>query len=495
MLNKVDNILNSVTMYRLILYYLIFLLAIAFIYTFFGILPFGPIAIISSISILLIVCYVSNKAFERLFNVQTNVESLYITALILALIITPVKSLSELPFLIIAGVLAMASKYILNIKGKHVFNPASIALVITAFTIHGFASWWVGTLVMFPWALVGILIVRKLRHYDLVFYFFITAIFSTFTLYFLRGQFNVIQILKNTFFDTPLLFFSFVMLTEPLTTPPTKFLQALYGAFVGILIVPIHFGAIYTTPEIALSIGNIFSYIVSPKEKLILILKEKNKLTDSIYDFVFKSSQKLNFKAGQYLEWTLGHPHTDSRGNRRYFTVASSPTETDVRIGIKFEPEKSSSYKREMLSMKNGHKIVASQLAGDFTLPKNINQKLVFVAGGIGVTPYRSIIKYLLDTNEKRDIVLIYSERDIKMMVYKDIFSEAAKKMGTKIIYYESEKMGHMTSQFIKKEIPDFKEREFYLSGSHGMVMGFEDVLAQLNLPRKQIKVDYFPGF
>jgi ferredoxin-NADP reductase len=100
-----------------------------------------------------------------------------------------------------------------------------------------------------------------------------------------------------------------------------------------------------------------------------------------------------------------------------------------------------------------------------------------------------------MDTNEKRDIVLIYSEKNINMMVYKDLFNEAAKKMDAKIIYYESEKMGHITADFIKKEIPDFNDRLFYLSGSNGMVKGFEGVLAELKLPKKQTKVDYFPGF
>src|SRR5258706_9040060 len=130
------------------------------------------------------------------------------------------------------------------------------------------------------------------------------------------------------------------MLTEPLTTPPTSFLESLYGGMVGILFAPIHIGLFFTSPEMALSIGNIFSYLVSPKQKLTLILHEKIKLTPDIYDFVFTTKSKLNFKPGEYLEWTLGQKHTDSRGNRRYFTISSSPSETDVRIGVKFPIDK-----------------------------------------------------------------------------------------------------------------------------------------------------------
>ncbi len=80
-------------------------------------------------------------------------------------------------------------------------------------------------------------------------------------------------------------------------------------------------------------------------------------------------------------------------------------------------------------------------------------------------------------------------------MVYKDVFREAEKILGIKTIYFETEKSGHMTGETIKKEIPDFKERIFYLSGSHGMVSGFEEVLSEAGLPKNHVKVDYFPGY
>ncbi|HSX48950.1 MAG TPA: FAD-dependent oxidoreductase [Candidatus Saccharimonadales bacterium] len=494
----VDDFLNSITMYRLLLYYLIFLLVVAFIYSIFHQLPFSPVSLVFSSTFLIVVSFVGNKIFEKIFNVQTNVESLYITALILALIITPIKvfNISNIGFLFWAALLAMASKYILAINKKHVFNPAAIAVTITGMTIGGYASWWVGTLVMLPFVLLGVLIIRKIRRFDLVFYFFLTAFSTSLIFSFAKGSSDIVGILVRTVKDTPILFFAFIMLSEPLTTPATKTLQSIYGALTGILFAPqFHIGGFFTTPEIALTIANVFSYAVSPKYKLILSLKEKIKLTDSIYDFVFSTSEKFNFIAGQYMEWTLGHKHSDDRGNRRYFTFASSPTESEVRIGVKFEKDRSSSYKTEMLSMKKGDKIVASQLAGDFTLVSDVNKKLVFIAGGIGVTPFRSIIKYLIDKNEKRDIILIYNERTKENMVYKDVFKEAERKLGIKTIYFETEKSGHMTSETVKKEIPDFKERIFYLSGSNGMVKGFEDLLSEAGLPKDHVRVDYFPGY
>src|SRR3989338_7921788 len=92
----------------------------------------------------------------------------------------------------------------------------------------------------------------------------------------------------------------------------------------------------YFVFESALVLGNVFSYLVSPKEKLILKLKEKIKIAQNTYDFVFPIRQKLKFQPGQYMEWTLPAQKNDSRGQRRHFTIASSPTEQEIKIGVKF---------------------------------------------------------------------------------------------------------------------------------------------------------------
>jgi len=105
----------------------------------------------------------------------------------------------------------------------------------------------------------------------------------------------------------------------------------------------------FISPGVSSFGGNIFAYAVSPKKKLILELKEKIPIAFEVYDFLFKPDQKFKFTPGQYMEWTLGHNGQDARGQRRYFTIASSPTEDNIRMGVKFYPN-SSSYKQSMLS-------------------------------------------------------------------------------------------------------------------------------------------------
>ncbi|HVO43787.1 MAG TPA: RnfABCDGE type electron transport complex subunit D, partial [Aggregatilineales bacterium] len=367
------------------------------------------------------------------------------------------------------------------------------------------ADWWVGNIRMLPFVvLAGILIVRKTRRSTMVLTFLAVSLLTTVVLT-LLGRSSVPATLEQTLFSSPLVFFAAVILTEPLTTPPTRSLQIIYGALVGFLISPqFHVGSFYTTPELSILVGNVFSYIVSPKAKLLLRLKDKVQIAPDIYDFVFTPSPRLAFAPGQYMEWTLGHDHADSRGNRRYFTLASSPTERDLVLGVRFYPN-SSSYKQAMLAMDQDTEIVAAQLAGDFVLPRSPRIRLVFIAGGIGITPFRSMIQYLLDTRQKRPITLFYANRTVSEIVYKDVFDRAQRELGIKTIYTLTDaskvplawkgRVGYITPQIIKAEVPHFADCFYYLSGPNAMVTSFEQALRRLRVSKSHIKTDFFPGF
>ncbi len=478
----------------MVFWFLSILIGIAFLFSIVGWLPYSPVGIVLSFLLILTVCYITNILFAWAFKAHTNVESVYITAFILVLIITPIKSPTDYSFLALAiwaSIWAMASKYIFAIKKKHIFNPAAFGVAMTALFLGLSASWWVGTLVMAPFVLIGgLLVVRKILRFDVVVSFVVVAIVTIIGFSLARDNFSF-DMLERVVTSTSLLFFASIMITEPLTTPPTKGLRIWYGAILGFLFAPyVNIAGVFSTPELALLTGNIFSYIVSPKKKLILKLEERRMVAKNTYDFVFKPDQKLNFKPGQYLEWTLSHEKPDNRGNRRYFTIASSPTEELLRMGVKFYPD-TSSFKLKMLDMQKGDTIVASQLAGDFYLPKSDDQKLAFLAGGIGVTPFRSMIKYQIDTNEPRDITMIYANNTLEDIAYKELFDEAEQKVGIKTVY----PLTFITQDLIKKEIPDYMGRKFYVSGPRVFVTSMEKLLHSMNIPQTHIKKDFFPGF
>ncbi len=252
MITRVDDLLDRITMYRLVLYVLIGLILLAEVLSFFHLLPFSPFSLLISTVFLVLVCW--------------------------------------------AAILAISSKYILSINNKHIFNPAAIAVVITSFATGYSASWWVGTASMLPAVLLaGVLLVRKLRQSEMVLLFIAASLVTVCIISLLQGL-SVTKELRLLLVESPIFFFAAIMLTEPLTAPPTQKLKNIYGVMIGILFIPqIHIGPVYSTPELALITGNIYSYIVSPKLKVALKLRRKSNIASDIVDFVLKPSQRLLF--------------------------------------------------------------------------------------------------------------------------------------------------------------------------------------------------------
>src|SRR5262249_23703832 len=141
---------------------------------------------------------------------------------------------------------------------------------------------------------------------------------------------------------------------------------------------------------------------------------------------------------------------------------------------------------------------------GDFTLPRDPTQKLVFIAGGIGITPYRSMLKYLLDTRQRRDVVVLYANRVAHDIAYRDVLDEAQAPLGANGVYTLTDtaaiprdwtgQRGRITEAMVREAAPDYRERTFYLSGPSDMVKAFEHVLRRMGVSRRQIKRDFFPG-
>ena len=203
----IDNLLNKITMYRLVLYVLAGLALIAAIFGALGILPYSPLSLLFSIAVLIAVSWIANKVFADAFETQTNIESTYITALILALIISPVapRDLMGVSFLVWAAIWATASKYIFALNKKHLFNPAAFAVALTALTINQSATWWIGgNLPMLAFVILGgLLITRKIRRGDFVLAFFVAAAVSV--LVGTLGQ-NPLSTLEKAALHAPLFF-------------------------------------------------------------------------------------------------------------------------------------------------------------------------------------------------------------------------------------------------------------------------------------------------
>lgn len=497
----IDSFLNKITMYKLTLYYLILLVGAA-------VLVLRSVDIIIASLIAVATCIVANYILAKIFKVATNNESAYITALILTLIV-PTNLPVNLAFIIAASVVAMLAKYLLVIEKRHIFNPAAVSVVaISLLSPEHAATWWVGTPLMLPFVLVGgLLLIRKIQREQMVMYFLLAYLLVIAAGLFVSGGslMAILTLWQKSILYSPVFFFAFAMLTEPLTSPANTRQRSYYAIVTALFFATpqLRFLTIGLTPEMALCIGNVFSYLINPNYKLELFLKWKEQLSKDTYVFGFQKQKDFAFIPGQYMEWTLPHRKVDSRGNRRYFSIASSPTENDLMMAVKFY-DKSSSFKKELIELTNTKKIIANQVAGDFVLPKNLKIPLVFIAGGVGIAPFRSMIRYIIDKNLSTDIILLYTNRSQDDILFKDIFQKAEQN-GVKTIYNLTDTQnipagwqgssGYITAEKIQTLIPDFKNRTYYLSGPQLMVQNFEETLKKAGISKAQIITDFFPGY
>jgi ferredoxin-NADP reductase len=219
----------------------------------------------------------------------------------------------------------------------------------------------------------------------------------------------------------------------------------------------------------------------------------------NIRTFYFKPERSVHYTAGQYAQWTLTHPGPDERGARRWFTISSSPTEEFVSITTKYAgDDKSSTFKKALFKMKPGDEILMSDPMGDFVLPKLIQTPLVFVAGGIGITPFHSILAWLAATNETRPIRLLYGVRNEDEIIFLDTFDKA----GIKPTIVVSDpapawggERGRLTAEMIMGLENPSDDTLVYVSGPEPMVERLEKDLKAAGLQKHQFVGDYFPNY
>ncbi len=228
-----------------------------------------------------------------------------------------------------------------------------------------------------------------------------------------------------------------------------------------------------------------------------VILERVEHINDHIWTFSFRPEKKVSYVAGMFTELYLNHEPHDDRGQRRWFTLSSSPTEDLLTITTKFAP-KSSSFKAQLHALELGTPLKLAEPMGDFILPKDEKLPLVFIAGGIGITPFHSMISWLSDKKLRRNITLIYSANTEEDLVFKELLDSY--KMKTHYVVTKpsptwSGLSGHLTSERILELTGPIDTAHIYLSGPEPMVESLADGLKATGIPPRQVIVDFFPGY
>ncbi|MES2293885.1 MAG: hypothetical protein V4527_11355 [Pseudomonadota bacterium] len=264
------NLFRRVLTYRLALYYLAAILLAALALSVVGIVHQSWINLAFSTAVALLACLVVNGAFARVFGAKSNWESVCITALIIALIVTPSApgDFAATGFLVLVSAWAMASKYIIASGKRHLFNPAAFGAALAGIAFHRTVSWWVGdNAVLLPLIVLGgAIILTRLRYTEMLAGFALVVLGISIAHGDLSSIAGVGHAISMMAIHSMFCFFGLVMLTEPRTAPLGRWRQIVYGALVGLLFSPFtHIGSYYFTPEVAILGGNLFTFLANKR--------------------------------------------------------------------------------------------------------------------------------------------------------------------------------------------------------------------------------------
>jgi ferredoxin-NADP reductase len=224
----------------------------------------------------------------------------------------------------------------------------------------------------------------------------------------------------------------------------------------------------------------------------------KQKETPAISSFWFKPEKPIDYIAGQYIEMRLPHKPPVEHADWRWFTLSSSPTDSPlVSITTKLN-KKPSSFKQALIGLKAGDAVEISDGLGDFVLPIQTGRQLIFVAGGIGVVPFHSIVKWLISTGQNRDITLIYAVSKAQDIIFQDLFKDYTMKLFI-VVGQPGLNWSGLTGRLSGKQVLNLSDPKpdclFYISGPNPFTAEIYNQIVDLGVAKRQIITDYFSGY
>ena len=219
----------------------------------------------------------------------------------------------------------------------------------------------------------------------------------------------------------------------------------------------------------------------------------------NIQTFWFKPERLMDYTAGQYTELYLRHPTPDERGEKRWFTLSSAPGHDLVSITTKYAGDnQSSTFKKTLFNLEPGTEVRLADAMGDFVMPKDASIPLVFVAGGIGLTPFHSMFEWLADHGEQRNIKFIYAVRNENEIIFQDTF-ERARIHATIVVSEPSDawggERGRLSAEMILGLTNPTPETLIYMSGPEPMIESLEKDMQDQHIDKRQLVSDFFPGY
>jgi ferredoxin-NADP reductase len=232
-------------------------------------------------------------------------------------------------------------------------------------------------------------------------------------------------------------------------------------------------------------------------------IKEKRDVAKRTLMVVFDLlGEEVDFQPGQYFWVTLlDPPYDDEKGPRRHITVVTSPTERGV-LGLATRL-RDSAFKRSLAELPEGTEVEVEQPKGSFVLPQETDRHYVFIAGGIGITVFRSMLRYIADEGLPHRVTLIHSNRDRESTAFYDELRELeSANPNLEIVYTMTQDSGwegetrRIDAEMLRDHLGDELDSYTYLiAGPPAMVDGVAEALQGAGIPEDQVLPSRFSGY
>jgi ferredoxin-NADP reductase len=233
-------------------------------------------------------------------------------------------------------------------------------------------------------------------------------------------------------------------------------------------------------------------------------LKAQKTLCAGTTAFYFEKPEEFEFEAGQFFNFTLLSPgETDLEGNTRTLSIASAPHERNVMVAMRL---RTTAFKRTLNSLPLGTELLLRGPFGRMTLPRNSTRPAVLLAGGIGITPLRSLVWSEAESPSARRILLFYSVRVPEEAAFLEELQEMEQynrryKLICTVTQPEKSRMswlgetGRISLQLLSKWIPDLSVPIYYIAGPPGMVTGVRQMLIGAGVAEEDVRAEEFYGY
>nr|WP_212763443.1 FAD-dependent oxidoreductase [Gordonia araii] len=403
---------------------------------------YRPAALVRSLVVVIVVSAVVTYACAAVVRVPPNSDSWLITALILFFVMPVGVDAGTLKAAALGAVAASLSKYVLVWRRRLIVNPV-VAGAVTCYVfsyaqIGGIAylSWWVASReLLIPMIVIGVLTITALREWPLIVAYLAAALSTAAIAAAVHPTGHTLALILNS---TPLLFLGVFMLPEPLTSPATRRPRLAYGALVGTLMYSSIYVKVTETyafgfdPEIALLVGCLFAFAVrlaSGTARRVPLDVSTSPMVASTYRV--SADGRVAFRPGQWA--TVSTPHWRWPlwvRSRRVFSFASAPNASSDAGLVEFGFTVSHTPSRFKDALIGGaRRAYVDNVGGDFVLAPRVRRssRVVLISSGIGITPFASMLRSLLDDGEDlAGLAIVHVVRAADRAAYADLVERAA---------------------------------------------------------------------